>query len=175
LLLVAGDVSGKGLKAAMTVATLAGALRNEPSRKPAQVLSRLNSVLLGHGGGGFTTCCAALFKADGSVTIANAGHMPPWRNGEEIQVEPGLPLGLIAGPEYAGAVAALRPGDALTFVSDGVVEARNASREIYGFERMRALSTQPAARIAETARAFGQEDDISVITIERSAAAALAA
>ena len=175
LLLVAGDVSGKGLKAAMTVATLAGALRDWSFRQPAEVLAHLNSVLTGHGGTGFTTCCAALFKADGSVTIANAGHLPPYRNGEELRVEPGLPLGLIAEPDYAEIVVTLRPGDELTFVSDGVVEARNASGEIYGFDRMRSLSTQPAARIAETARAFGQEDDISVITIERSAVVARAA
>ena len=175
LLLVAGDVSGKGLKAAMTVATLAGALRDWPFRQPAKVLAHLNSVLTGHGGTGFTTCCAALFNADGSATIANAGHVPPYCNGEEMEIESGLPLGLIPDAAYAEAVMTLRPGDGLTFVSDGVVEARNASQEIYGFDRMRALSTQPAARIAETACAFGQEDDISVITIERSAVVARAA
>jgi len=175
LLLVAGDVSGKGLKAAMTVATIAGALRNESSRQPALVLARLNTVLLGHGRTGFTTCCAAFFDGLGHVTIANAGHVLPYCNGEEVHVESGLPLGLIAEPDYAEAVVTLRPGEGLTFVSDGVVEARNANREIYGFDRMRALSMQPAARIAETAQAFGQEDDISVITIERSAVAARAA
>ena len=173
LLLVAGDVSGKGLKAAMTVATLAGALRNETCRRPAQVLARLNGVLLAQrGGAGFTTCCAVLFDRDGHVTVANAGHVPPYRNGEEIAVESGLPLGLIPESEYAEVVAELAPGDRITLVSDGVVEARNAGRELYGFERMRALSTRSAADIAETARAFGQEDDISVITVTREATVA---
>jgi phosphoserine phosphatase RsbU/P len=171
LLLVAGDVSGKGLKAAMTVAALAGALRNETSRQPAQVLAKLNSVLIGqHGGSGFTTCCALLFDANGRLTIANAGHLPPYRNGEEVRVESGLPLGLIAEQEYDEVVILLSSGDNVTLVSDGVVEARNFNRELYGFERMRALSLQTAEEIAETARAFGQEDDISVITIRREAA-----
>ena len=175
LLLVAGDVSGKGLKAAMTVATLGGALRNESSRRPAKVLARLNSVLLGHGGEGFTTCCAALFQTDGYLIIANAGHVPPYRNGQEMNLESGLPLGLVAEPDYAEVVTELAPGDAVTFVSDGVVEARNADGELYGFERMCALSTESAAQIAETAQAFGQEDDISVITVQRCAVAARAA
>ena len=175
LLLVAGDVSGKGLKAAMTVATLAGALRNEPSRQPALVLSRLNAVLLGHEATGFTTCCAALFDCLGHVTIANAGHVPPYRNGEELEIDSGLPLGLIADPVYSEVVVTLGPGDGLTFVSDGVLEARNGDRELYGFDRLRTLSRQSATQIAETARAFGQEDDISVVTIQRRTATAHAA
>jgi serine phosphatase RsbU (regulator of sigma subunit) len=57
----------------------------------------------------------------------------------------------------------------LTFYSDGVVEAQNAKGELFGFERGRAISTQPAAAIVEAARQFGQEDDITVVTIERLA------
>ena len=175
LLLVAGDVSGKGLKAAMTVATLAGALRNEPSRQPALVLSRLNAVLLGHEATGFTTCCAALFDGAGHVTIANAGHVPPYCNGEEIEIESGLPLGLVPDAVYAEVVVTPGPGEGLTFVSDGVLEARNDDRELYGFDRLRALSRQSAAQIAEAAQAFGQEDDISVVTIQRRTVTAHAA
>jgi phosphoserine phosphatase RsbU/P len=169
LLVVVGDVSGKGLKAAMIVATLAGALRNETSRRPAEVLARLNSVLTAqHGGAGFTTCCALLLGTGGGMTIANAGHVPPYRNGVEVEVESGLPLGLVEGQQYAELVDVLAPGDNLTLVSDGVLEARSRG-ELYGFERTRALSTCTAEMIAETAREFGQEDDISVITIRREA------
>jgi phosphoserine phosphatase RsbU/P len=58
----------------------------------------------------------------------------------------------------------------LTFVSDGVVEARNASGELFGFERTLAISNQPANAIAEAARQFGQEDDITVLSVTRTAA-----
>ena len=176
LLLVTGDVSGKGLRAAMTVATLAGALRNEPSREPARVLERLNRVLLDEKTRGFTTCCAALFHPDGLLNIANAGHIAPWLNGCELPVGPGLPLGITPEAEYAARTFSLQPSDRLTFVSDGVVEARNPAGELYGFERTRELAAQTTApQIAETAREFGQEDDITVITIERIAEVAHAA
>ena len=171
LLLVVGDVSGKGLKAAMSVATLAGAVRDWPGRGPARVLAHLNAVLYGRAGDGFTTCCVALFEADGRVSIANAGHLPPYRNGAEMEVEAGLPLGLTPEPEYAEVEFTVLPGDGITFVSDGVVEARSATGELYGFERTCAVSTQSASEIAETAKAFGQEDDITVITIRREKAA----
>jgi sigma-B regulation protein RsbU (phosphoserine phosphatase) len=57
------------------------------------------------------------------------------------------------------------PGDALTFLSDGVVEARNAAGELFGFDRAQEISKQSAAQIAEAAARFGQEDDITVLTI----------
>jgi serine phosphatase RsbU (regulator of sigma subunit) len=63
----------------------------------------------------------------------------------------------------------LDPGDALTFMSDGVVEARSASGELFGFERTRAISTQTAEEIARAASTFGQEDDITVLTVRLSA------
>ena len=59
----------------------------------------------------------------------------------------------------------LSPGESLTFLSDGVVEARNTAGELFGFERTRAISTQSAEAIARAAQAFGQEDDITVLTL----------
>lgn len=164
-LLVIGDVSGKGLKAAMTVSTIIGALRGCSLRRPADVLAFLNRVLHGQIGG-FVTCCACLIAANGVMTIANAGHIPPYRNGEEMIVESGLPLGIIAEAEFDQTTFDLRPGDRLTFVSDGVVEATNAKRELFGFERTQQISNQSAATIAETAKLFGQEDDIMVVGIQ---------
>ena len=61
----------------------------------------------------------------------------------------------------------LEPGDGLTFVSDGVVEATNSRQELFGFDRLRKISTEEAQRIAETAQRFGQEDDITVLTLRR--------
>ena len=168
VLVVVGDVSGKGLKAAMTVSAIMGALPGCHSRKPAEVLAHLNEAVYGRIGG-FVTCCAALISANGAMAIANAGNPAPYRNGEEMVVEPGLPLGIVAEPSYAETRSQVAPGDRLTFVSDGVVEATNSQGELYGFDRARAISNEPASAIAEAARSFGQEDDITVLSVIRTA------
>jgi hypothetical protein len=166
VMIVVGDVSGKGLKAAMTLSAIMGALRDYPSRQPCEVLAHLNHALYGQIGG-FVTCCAALVAEDGTMTLANAGNPPPYCNGEDLAVEPGLPLGLLGEVSYAETRYQLAPGDRLTFVSDGVVEATSPEGELYGFERSRAISNQTANTIAETAARFGQEDDITVVTLTR--------
>jgi len=166
VLVVVGDVSGKGLKAAMTVSAIMGSLHGYSSSRPAEVLDHLNRVLHGRVGG-FVTCCAAHIAADGTMTFANAGNPAPYRNGEEMAVEPGLPLGMLAEAGYAETRYQIACGDRLTFVSDGVVEATNPQGELYGFERTRAISNQPAKAIAEAATQFGQEDDITVVTLSR--------
>jgi len=74
-------------------------------------------------------------------------------------------LGVAADADYAESTFSLAAGDTLTFLSDGVVEARNSTGELFGFERTRAISTRPAEQIARAAQAFGQEDDITVLTI----------
>jgi serine phosphatase RsbU (regulator of sigma subunit) len=84
-----------------------------------------------------------------------------------MTVEPGLPLGMLAETSYVETRYQIAPGDRLTFVSDGVVEATNPQGELYGFERTQAISTQPANHIAKTAELFGQEDDITVLTLQR--------
>jgi phosphoserine phosphatase RsbU/P len=111
---------------------------------------------------------AALIAADGAMTLANAGNPAPYRNGEEMTVEPGLPLGMLAESIYAETRYRIAPGDRLTFVSDGVVEATNPQGELYGFERTLAISDQPANAVAEAAKRFGQEDDITVLSIIRT-------
>ncbi|MEY2394866.1 MAG: phosphoserine phosphatase RsbU/P [Acidobacteriaceae bacterium] len=166
VLVVFGDVSGKGLKAAMTVSAIMGALHGSPSQRPSEVLAYLNRVLYGQVSG-FVTCCAALIAKDGAMTLANAGNPAPYRNGEEMAVEPGLPLGLLAETSYEETRYQVAPGDRLTFVSDGVIEATNAKGELYGFERTRAISAESAYQIAKAAEQFGQEDDITVLTVTR--------
>jgi hypothetical protein len=164
VLIVVGDVSGKGLRAAMTVSAIVGALRTMPVLTPGRVLAALNRGLVGQVSG-FVTCCVALVSSNGTMTLANAGNPAPYRNGEEMAVEPGLPLGLLAEVSYTETRYQIAPGDRLIFVSDGVVEATNAQGELYGFERTQAVSTESARRIAETARQFGQEDDITVLSL----------
>jgi phosphoserine phosphatase RsbU/P len=99
------------------------------------------------------------------MALANAGNPAPYRNGEEMAVEPGLPLGMISEASYEETRYQIAPGDRLMFVSDGVVEATNPQGELYGFERTQAISDQPAELIAKAATEFGQEDDITVLTI----------
>ena len=165
VLVVVGDVSGKGLKAAMLVSVAIGILRNEKSTSPGAILGALNDGLTGHTGGGFVTCCCARFDADGQVTLANAGHPSPYTDGREVAVEAGLPLGVMAGVEYEESVVR---GERFTFVSDGVVEAENAQRELFGFDRTHEISTKSAQEIAEAAKAWGQNDDITVVTVRRN-------
>ena len=167
VLVVVGDVSGKGLKAAMTVSAIMGALRGCNSRQPAAILHHLNGVLYGQIGG-FVTCCVALIAAAGATTLANAGNPAPYRNGQEMAVDPGLPLGLVPDASYTETHCQLAPKDRLTFVSDGVLEATNAQGELYGFDRTQAISNQPANAIAEAATQFGQEDDITVLSVTRN-------
>jgi len=172
LLLVVGDVSGKGLPAAMLVSVLVGAIRStaEFTRDPAEVLAHLNERLVGRAkGGGFSTAIAALIPPDGRVTIANAGHLSPYLDGKEVELPNALPLGIVSGTTYETSQFQLRPGSRLTFYSDGVVEAQNEKGELFGFERGQQISTRPAAAIVEAAKRFGQSDDITVVTIERLA------
>ena len=104
------------------------------------------------------------------VTIANAGHLSPYLDGKEMELPGALPLGIADSGKFETRQFELRPGSRLTFYSDGVVEAQNKSGELFGFERAKAISTQSAAAIVAAAVKFGQEDDITVVTIERLAA-----
>ncbi len=169
LLVVIGDVAGKGLKAAMNVSMLMGALRSTPERSPARILESLNRVLVGSDS--FTTCQAAWFGANGELVLASAGHLPPYLNSQEIWLPGGLPLGVLPNANYEEVRLYLHPGDRLLLMSDGVVEARQPSGELFGFDRVRNLSNQSAFYIADAAKGFGQEDDITVLTVRRLAQA----
>jgi len=172
MLIVVGDVSGKGLPAAMLVSVLVGAIRAQAahSSDPGAMLHSLNDRLMGRAHGGFTTCLAAHITAGGLLTLANAGHLPPYLNGMEIAVSGALPLGIVPGSEYEHTMVQLKPGDRLTFVSDGVVEAQAKSNprpgELFGFDLTRAVSVFSAKQIADAAGGFGQTDDITVVTVE---------
>lgn len=168
-LIVVGDVSGKGLKAAMTGALTIGSLRTLAAEGlgPADLLARLNQQLLSTQNDGFVTCLALHLADSGAITLANAGHLAPYRNGIEIALEPGLPLGIVAEAQYSQTTLQLSPGDSLTLLTDGVVEARNTAGRLFGFESTAKISTESAGQIAETARAFGQSDDITVLTLTR--------
>lgn len=172
LIVVLGDVSGKGLRAAMVVSIVVGAVRaiGKETTQPAEILVRLNRELAGNLKSGFVTCICARLAMDGSVAVANAGHLSPWVNGTEIETPGALPLGVLPAAEYETVTFRLNEGDTLTLMSDGVVEARREKDgQLYGFERLaRLMAETPSAHlVAEVARTFGQEDDISVLNVAR--------
>jgi hypothetical protein len=160
-----GDVSGKGTAAAMTATLLIGAAERRDTDSPAQLLEHLNLVLRDSRVGGFATCLCADLTPNGILRLANAGHLSPYIGAEEIALACNLPLGL-DDTTYPETTLQLNPGDSLTFLSDGVVEARSASGELYGFDRTRRISRNSAEEIARAAQAFGQEDDITVLTLQ---------
>lgn len=164
-LILVGDVSGKGSSAAMTAAAITGAVRLLRHQGPARILTELNSVA--GSPSGFITCCCVLVEADG-LRAATAGHPAPYADGRELELPAGLPLGMVAGVEYEEARFPLPR--VLTLVSDGVVEAASPVGELFGFDRTREISTTSAHEIAEAAKAWGQNDDITVVTVRRGTA-----
>ena len=172
-LVVVGDVSGKGLQAAMAVALIVGAIHSalEVTLDPACLLAALNRRLHGRLRGGFATCLMLRLSPSGACIAANAGHLPPYRNGEEIPMPPALPLGLMPESDYETFPIAFTAGDRLTLYTDGLLEARNPAGQLFGFARVaELLAGRPSAKvISEAAVDFGQEDDITVLTLEMSA------
>jgi hypothetical protein len=168
ILVAIGDVSGKGLQAAMLGTLAVGALRSmaEDDVEPVDMLDRLNQVILRTASEGFITCLCLKLSPEGVVTLANAGHLAPYLNGEEIAVDAGLPLGIVSGVDYSQSTLVLPAAARLTLLSDGVVEARSRTGELFGFERTSEISQLPASEIAGTAQRFGQEDDITIITLD---------
>ena len=162
-----GDVSGKGLQAAMLGAVAVGAIRAIANGTigPAAALERLNTVLQTESIG-FVTCLCLVLSEDGQISIANAGHLSPYLNGIEISVDSGLPLGILSSIHYDQTTVALPRKARLTLISDGVVEARSRSGELFGFIRTTEISNLSASEIADRAFHFGQEDDITVITLD---------
>jgi hypothetical protein len=173
LLIVAGDVTGKGLQAGMLVALLVGAIRStsELNADPLFLLQALNRRLIGRREA-HATCLAMRIARDGAVTLANAGHLPPYLNGKPIEVEGSLPLGVIAEAEFSVTQFQLRDDDRLVLASDGIAEAMDEQGQLFGFARVQELleARMTAAEVAGAAQSFGQQDDISVIAVTRTAA-----
>jgi hypothetical protein len=170
-LILLGDVSGKGLRAAKTVSLIVGAVRTlaKFAPHPAEILSELNQRLFGRLQGGFATCLALRVSTDGHCVMASAGHPAPFLNKRELKLPGALPLGMVLSSSYEETTFALNEGDHFALYTDGLLEARSATGEIFSFERLDALfSTHPdAARATDAAVTFGQDDDITVLTLTR--------
>ncbi len=172
-LIIMGDVSGKGLRAAMAVSLIVGAVRTlvEMTNSPAEILSGLNRRLHGRLQGGFVTAVVMRLKSDGSFVISSAGHPAPFLNDNELPLPGALPLGLIPNAKYEETTSRLHVGDHFALYTDGLLEARSHSGELYGFDRLQTLfaAKSDAAMATEAAVSFGQDDDITVLTLTRLA------
>ncbi|WP_158944633.1 PP2C family protein-serine/threonine phosphatase [Granulicella sp. S190] len=170
VLIVVGDVTGKGLQAGMLVALIVGAIRTaaEYDSDPLVLMNSLNDRLWGRGRAS-ATCLILQIDTQGGVTLANAGHLPPYLNGVEVEMGGSLPIGVVPGAEFFVSHFTLAPGDTLMLMSDGVVEAQDQQKQLFGFERIEKMLQQPvsAAELASAAQDFGQEDDILVLRIQR--------
>ncbi len=168
MLIIVGDVAGKGVEAGMLATLIVGAVRTAAAftSDPSRILSLLNERLCGRG---YVTCLALRMEQGGNVTLINAGHLPPYLNGKEMKVDGALPLGAVHGMQFPTLRFNLAEGDSLVLLTDGVVEAQNARGELFGFDRTRAISTESAQDIASAAQRFGQEDDITVLTVSLAA------
>jgi len=170
VLIVVGDVTGKGLQAGMLVALIVGAIRAaiKHSSDPAQILNEVNEQLCERQHAS-ATCLILRIDPEGRVVLANAGQLPPYLNGKEIDMEGALPIGVISDAEFSIASFGLEQGDSLILMSDGIVEAQDPRGTLFGFERLNEMLSQKATpeEIADSAQRFGQEDDILVLQVQR--------
>jgi serine phosphatase RsbU (regulator of sigma subunit) len=189
--LVVGDVTDKGVPAALVMATTRTMLRASAQRldSPGEVLKRVNDVMVPDiPPNMFVTCLYAILDpATGRLHYANAGHDLPYRRrasggaggAEELRAT-GMPLGLLPGMGYEEKEIVLERGDSVLFYSDGLVEAHDPHREMFGFPRLQGLVGAHRSGgqelvnflLSELARFTGedweQEDDITLVTLERS-------
>jgi serine phosphatase RsbU (regulator of sigma subunit) len=151
------------------VALIVGAIRTaiEQTTDPARILAIINNQLTErqHASG---TCEILRISGNGAVTMSHAGHLPPYLNGNEVQMEGALPLGMISGVEFSSQSLQLQPGDELTLMSDGIAEAQDSQGRLFGFDRVHEMMSKRATaeEIAAAAQAFGQADDITVLQVQ---------
>jgi len=185
--LVVGDATGKGMPAALVMATTCGMLRAvaQSSKSPGEVLGRVNEALSARiPPNMFVTCFYALLDPETRrLSYANAGHdLPYLRRGndaEQLRAR-GMPLGLMSGVGYEEGHSFLREGDGILFYSDGLVEAHNPHREMFGSPRLRRLIMEhdEGRSLGEvlleelytfTGEGWEQEDDITLLMLRSSA------
>jgi phosphoserine phosphatase RsbU/P len=185
------DASGKGLAAAMTIARFAGEVRFRIATSPTlkKALADLNRFIAETGPTTFVTCCiCVLDPCAHTLTVANAGHLPPLRSRvTERQIgtlqtpRGGLPLGIDRDSICHPVTTALAAGDRIVLITDGVTEAMNHACELYGVRRLkRVLQTRPPTleacvnAIVADVEEFRQDrpasDDMCVVALERAAA-----
>jgi steroid delta-isomerase-like uncharacterized protein len=188
--LVVGDATSKGMPAALVMAAARSMIRAlaQSLGSPGEILKRVNAALYPDTPSEmFVTCFYAILQPDsGRLLYANAGHDLPYirrRSGEDTQElrARGMPLGMMPEMSYEEKEASLREGDSVLFYSDGLVEAHDPNYEMFGFPRLRRLVEEHDEErllvdflIDELSSFVGedweQEDDITLVTLQRSMA-----
>jgi predicted ester cyclase len=185
---VVGDATGKGVPAALVMSTTLGMLRlaAQSYSSPGEMLQRVNEALFPYiPANMFVTCFYAVLDPEsGLLRYANAGHDLPYLHhdgdAKELRAR-GMPLGLMSSMGYEEMELVLEAGDRVLFYSDGLVEAHDPEGEMFGFPRLRALVAEHAEEsslgdfLLEELYSFvgegwEQEDDITLVTLRRSAA-----
>jgi serine phosphatase RsbU (regulator of sigma subunit) len=186
--MVVGDATGHGMPAALVMATARSMLRAvaQASASPGDVLSRANDPLvMDIPPNMFVTCLYAVLDPEsGHLSYANAGHDLPYRRHLSGDVEElmarGMPLGLMPGMGYEEKEIVLGKGQSVLFYSDGLVEAHDPQREMFGFPRLQAFVAEHGEQetlvdsllddlYSFTGEGWEQEDDITLLTLRRSA------
>jgi serine phosphatase RsbU (regulator of sigma subunit) len=194
--LIIGDVTGKGVPAALVMAisrsvlrAVTGGIQETQLSSPGEILSQVNQILhLDMPQFMFVTCLLVIIDLHtGDFTFANAGHVLPTqihaRGLHELKAT-GLPLGLFPGLVYDTFSAQAAPGDCLFFLSDGLVEAHNPQGQMFGSQRLKDQLLQHAADPAADGQAlierlqralqsftgagWEQEDDLTFVTLTRA-------
>ncbi len=184
--IVVGDVTDKGVPAALIMARTQSVLRGEAPRlqSPAKVLERANEILLPEMPARmFVTCLYMILEPEtGRVVYANAGHNLPYvRTADEV-IElraTGMPLGLLPGMDYPEHEAVLAPGQSVLLYSDGLVEAHDPAGDMFGFPRLKELMAveRPGSDLIDhlldelhgfVGRGWDQEDDITLVALQRT-------
>jgi serine phosphatase RsbU (regulator of sigma subunit) len=189
VMFVVGDVTDKGIPAALVMASTHALLRGAAPRliSPGTVLAQVNDLLCADiPAHMFVTCLAlVLDPVSGKVEFANAGHDVPYvrtAGGVAELRARGMPLGLMPGMEYEEKTFQFEPGDCALLHSDGLAEAHAPDREMFGFPRVAELAGRgPSGEelidlcLTELAAFTGpeaeQEDDITLVCLERSMSA----
>jgi serine phosphatase RsbU (regulator of sigma subunit) len=192
VMIIVGDVTDKGVPAALVMASTHALLRSSGPqlRSPGAVLAWVNDLLCADiPAHMFVTCLVlVLDPRSGEIVFANAGHNLPYlrTTGGVVELRAtGMPLGLMPGMSYDESNAQMSAGQCLLLHSDGLAEAHNADREMFGFPRLAELTGQVCTGeelidlcLADLARFVGagveQEDDITLVTLERHVGAVYA-
>jgi sigma-B regulation protein RsbU (phosphoserine phosphatase) len=185
--IVIGDVSGKGVPAALYMAKLGSDLRTLAftEKGPAAALSRLNDILAERSRRGMfaTLLYLELDAESGRMTLSSAGHLPPLIRKADGSVKRlpsagGSPLGMLPGMQFGQDEVTLERGDAVVLYTDGIIEAMNAREELYGYGRFESLLTKSSADpeslkasvIAGVSKFTGlapQHDDLTLVCFGR--------
>jgi serine phosphatase RsbU (regulator of sigma subunit) len=183
--IVIADVTGKGIAAALVMATTCTMLRATTSRitSPGEVLARVNNLVHDHiPAGMFVTCFYAVLQpTTGRLRFSNAGHDIPYRleHGDVCEVRAvGMPLGLMPDEQYEEKEIIVREGESILFYTDGLVEAHNPEREMYGFPRLKTMMQDGKGSKVMiesllddlqrfTGKGWEQEDDVTLVTLQR--------